>query len=390
MDQWTIPVVILAAPAMLAHGITSLVCAYQLPLAAAVVGAIVWTAVQFVVTIVAAWIVLFMTRETMPRGRMMAFAALGAWFAPVGLLLSKQSWGLVLAAGFVAVALKHFGSEPPGEPSGRFLEGMALQSAAVAMVLSSVSMTALCAGVLLYRLVRHNTRGVGARRWVTALAAVVLTAIGLSPLSRPAPTGNAAGQNAAHHERDDDDLLTGVILKSKLTNVTIVAPPRAKLAKGLGMARDLIIPFSGVYWIFSWPSPAPPKSSMVDVADATEYNFHGPPSMVLRMEARQTIATPIDIRCCSRIDMNITNTDKLPNTVSLELWLRNRSDGNLRGQSLGRVAVVGQEPLRFVVPQKAGIQKFDELVVEYRMTYPRRHRSANVAIRSFTLVPAGG
>jgi hypothetical protein len=119
----------------------------------------------------------------------------------------------------------------------------------------------------------------------------------------------------------------------------------------------------------------------------------------LLMEAHQKLETPIDLLCCSRIQLEIVNGDRYPGTLSLELVLLNTEAGFSRPQSLGSAAVTSKpnlsrdpvvplrETLDFTVPPEPSIDQFTELKVVFRRSRSRMDKSAKVSIDRFVLIP---
>jgi hypothetical protein len=95
----------------------------------------------------------------------------------------------------------------------------------------------------------------------------------------------------------------------------------------------------------------------------------------------------------------VSNADRYPNTVSLELILRELPDKT--SQSLGTMPVTSApnletdpvspvgETLEFVVPPEPRVRMFNELTVVYHRDRMRRDKSARVAIERFILIPRG-
>ena len=104
----------------------------------------------------------------------------------------------------------------------------------------------------------------------------------------------------------------------------------------------------------------------------------------MEMEAHQKLDLPVDIKCCSEIQLAVRNTDQYPGTISLELILIDTGFPNLP-QSLGTVPA-GQV-LSFRIPPITTIWKFDEIKVVFHRAQLRADKSARIAIDRFVLVP---
>jgi hypothetical protein len=203
-----------------------------------------------------------------------------------------------------------------------------------------------------------------------------------------------------------DDGYSGVVLwtkKQELTKLVAPTPALSKYEMGTGRsANPLVVPFSGVYWFFKAPNVRPPKSSR---------EVHGSPELVttrstdrrpLSMEAHQHLGTMIDLNCCSRIQIAIRNTDRYPETVSLELVLTDTSLSKRPSQSLGNILVRSTRPwklygdrpvvseiLTFEIPSRSTLKRFDEVTVIFHLEPLRADVGAKIGIEKFVLVPRG-
>jgi hypothetical protein len=205
---------------------------------------------------------------------------------------------------------------------------------------------------------------------------------------------------------DFAEAYSGIVLwPKKQTSTTLVAPApllRSNVLDTNRSANPLVVPFNGVYWFFEAPDIRPPKGSR---------EAHGSPEMLstrstdqrpLSMEAHQNLGTLIDLDCCSRIQVAIRNTDRYPETVSLELILTNTSLPRRPSQSLGAIMVKSTRPwqlygdrppvgetLSFEVPAHTAIHHFDEVTIVFRLDHARAEFGAKIAIERFVLVPRG-
>jgi len=203
-----------------------------------------------------------------------------------------------------------------------------------------------------------------------------------------------------------DDAYSGIVLWPKKQEMTPLVAPAPLLGNAqLGISRranPLVVPFNGVYWFFKAPDVRPPRGSR---------EGHGSPELVttrstdrrpLSMEAHQNLGSRIDLNCCSRIQVAIRNTDRYPETVSLELILTDTSLPKRPSQSLGSIKVRSTRPwglygdrppvgetLTFEVPARSAINRFDEVTVVFRLDPARADFGAKIGIERFVLVPRG-
>jgi hypothetical protein len=192
----------------------------------------------------------------------------------------------------------------------------------------------------------------------------------------------------------------GVILWPEIKPVTVLIAPMPTRPGALAASSiPYGIPFGGEYWFFRPPFLKPPPQSFRERGTPSKVSFSTTDRWPLNMEAHQKLDQPIDVSGCSRIQLAVSNADRYPNTVSLELILRELPDGG--SQSLGTVPVASvpnleidpvspvAETLDFVVPPEPRVHLFNELTVVYHRDRTRRDKSARVAIERFILVPRG-
>ncbi len=129
----------------------------------------------------------------------------------------------------------------------------------------------------------------------------------------------------------------GVILWMPPKHQTLVMAPRPQPGRGHGpKEQNWTIPFDGVYWFFKYPDRRPPGGSYSLNGDPAKKVFRSSDRFPLEMEARQNFANMIDLSCCSRIDLEISNADVYPGAVFLELILSDLREPGEPHQSLGQ------------------------------------------------------
>jgi hypothetical protein len=194
----------------------------------------------------------------------------------------------------------------------------------------------------------------------------------------------------------------GVILWPELKPVpTLIAPlpPQGKGWSTAANVRPMSIPFSGEYWMFRWPYARPPQSSYFQRGNPAELSFTTTDHRPMQMEAHHKLEQTVDLRCCSRIQLELRNADRYPGTVTVELVLLNSELSKPGAQSLGKALVVSRpdtskdpvtpvaETLDFVMPAAPAIEAFDEFKVVFLRDRVRMDKSAKIAIDRFILVP---
>jgi hypothetical protein len=194
----------------------------------------------------------------------------------------------------------------------------------------------------------------------------------------------------------------GVILWPEIKPVTTLIAPLPALGSNPFQGRPaqpMAIPFGGEYWMFRWPFAHPPASSILQRGTPSKLAFSTTDHTPLQMEAHQKLETPIDVRCCRAMELEILNADRYAGTLRLELILLNSEHGAPLTLSLGTAPVtshpdMSQDPalpafetLEFSVPPEPAIDQFDEFKVVFRRAGQRMDKSAKVSIERFVLLP---
>jgi hypothetical protein len=106
------------------------------------------------------------------------------------------------------------------------------------------------------------------------------------------------------------------------------------------------------------------------------------------MEARHRLSQEIALDCCRAIELAIHNSDRFPDTITLELVLVDNEHGE-RSVSLGRQQVTTAETqtLSYPVPGSAEIRAWDEFRIVFVRDRRRADQSAKVSIERFILQP---
>ena len=181
----------------------------------------------------------------------------------------------------------------------------------------------------------------------------------------------------------------------------LVAPPAVPGSERVtGNADPFSIPFDGVYWFWHGPSDHPPLNSVVLHGSPSAHFFRSTDGDLMSMEARQNLGFAVDPRRYGAIEIEIQNADPFPDSVSLVLKIRNTAIAGEPSQNLGLEKVpvpefsrengATHQILRFHIPSRLAMGRFDELTVSYFLKGDRSNRSARIAIERFRFVPRGG
>lgn len=181
----------------------------------------------------------------------------------------------------------------------------------------------------------------------------------------------------------------------------VVPPPQLRPSTVVRLSQPLVIPFEGAYWYFRSPAKAPGRSAHVARGSPTKISIHSTDWHPLIMEAHQRLSSPIDPRCCRELDLSILNADDRPGTIRISVELIDSSSPHVQTEDLGTRPVLSSmapefslnrhpvdEVLKFSILPNPAIRQFDEIVVVFLLAKERSLGGAQIAIRSFQLLPS--
>jgi hypothetical protein len=397
---------------------------------------------------------MFMTAFQLATARSLGFDALrtslptartAVWLAPTAILLTRSSpfaVGAALALVIGTTKMLYFqwaefesvGGPLPGR-SNRWLRtsayGVALagQTTIVCLWMGSPLLAAalLCvsaAGLTLMCLVADAYRAREPSTLPDSLLRILFTLIlgvGLTVGGRIGGFGSSSETSGEPDDRARPELITklyqpsgssevsdksyqGVILwpEVKATQRLVAPPPVRQLGSFSAAVRTPFqIPFSGQYWMFKPPLAAPPRGSYFRRTSPLNLAFLTTDQRPMSMKALQKLDHPVDLACCSAIQVAISNADRYPGTIALELLLVDTQASGPLFQSLGQRDVLSRpnvkrselavipvtEVLEFSVPRGTRIRQFDGIQVLFHRAFFRADRSARISIEHFILVP---
>lgn len=349
--------------------------------------------------------------------------AFGAWSGPLALLVADRSLLLLLAGAGLSSAVARlmprreelapderqlFDPLPAGDGGlvRTVIAAVALQLAVVAVGTDrfAVASVLICGSVTAMLRVASRRRSVAPQpRFALLLAGAIFMAfLGTVPLGGGAGSSEQAGERKktqpAKSLGGDHD---GLFLYPKSDKPVTLVPPLPSLRSGLLSSQKddpLRVPFFGIYWVFRSPELAPPPDSFRGEGDPESVSLRSMDKRPVQVEARQNFGRIIDLRCCSRMQVQLRNNDRYPGTIRIELLLRDSRAPKLPMVSLGshelrstqrfrfhddRPAV--RETIDFAVP--GGAAPFDEAVVRFHLDKSRERQAAKVAIEAFVFVP---
>ena len=165
-------------------------------------------------------------------------------------------------------------------------------------------------------------------------------------------------------------------------------------------SKPMVIRFDGAYWYFQPPGKQPGPRA---------HQAHGSPLAVhiqannffpLVMEAHQNLAASIRLSRCRGIEVDIQNRNDHPGAIALAIFLGDSSAPGKPPVYLGQQPDMSTEPghfsarsfpadekLRFAIPERAAIRKFDEITVLFLPDAEQFEVGPKIAIQDFDLLP---
>jgi hypothetical protein len=203
------------------------------------------------------------------------------------------------------------------------------------------------------------------------------------------------------------DSYPGMILRPDRKERLIIMPPLPRNRAFAGLPDTLkrlpvSIPFYGAYWFYRTSDKILPPDAIESRGDPASTSFKTTDFTPISMEAHQNLGRLIDLSCCGAIELVISNGDRRPGTVAIELTLVDTRLPRRPHQSLGTAPVnstlrwfsgddrpPAPETLTFRVPAHPAIRQFDEIAIRFELMSPREQWSARIAIDNFRLIPWG-
>jgi hypothetical protein len=181
--------------------------------------------------------------------------------------------------------------------------------------------------------------------------------------------------------------------------VVMTAPSRA-LRAGFSTNKPVTIRFDGSYWYFQPRGIGPGTRAHVARGSPLTVDIRSINHIPLIMEAHQSLAAPIPLRCCGELQVTIENHDNAPGIVALGVLLTDSTSLGKPTLYLDQRPIPSTEPgrfgvksspipevLSFSIPTHAKIQQFDEITVIFFPDSERPYSGTKIAIKQFDLIP---
>jgi hypothetical protein len=248
-------------------------------------------------------------------------------------------------------------------------------------------------------------------------AAVVLALLILMPLlllrrggaHGGAETAEAAARTRAETARSGAgeqsgggaDAYRGIVLFTVQDKKKELPPlPMQRDLLRTGKAKPLVIAFAGSYWYFQAPQQGPGLHPHMAHGDPVAVNIYSTGWVPLAMQAHQTLARPVDLRSCGAMEVTVRNGDNRRGRIEMGVLLTDTTGPGKPSMYLGTQPLVSTEAeyfsfkarpvsevVRFAIPARGGLRKFDGITVFFFPGMERETLGAKVGIEQFELEP---
>jgi hypothetical protein len=332
-----------------------------------------------VLAVVCVYLVVFKEHPGEAVSRLIWSSAPAMWLAPAVILMSTLSpgpvfVGLMLLINVTSVLVLRWTRLRPIRAAGplfrsslpALVSALAMQIglvllwwdhrlfAAALFLAASATLTALCIVTGAYEpkkdpVLPPSPIGLAA----TFVLALALTATGIEVRGGSGGEGSSGGGSLVTKLYTPDDPralreggFPGVVLRTRQKpKKDLIVPASLLEARTEAVfARPRRIPFTGEYWLYR-ASQAPlfqaPPHALVEWGSPLQLSFHTADSRPLRMEARQKLDPPLDLSCCSGIQLLMTAGSE-PGPLLSDLMV---IDSTKPAFSAGRTTYLGTVPV---------------------------------------------
>jgi hypothetical protein len=155
-------------------------------------------------------------------------------------------------------------------------------------------------------------------------------------------------------------------------------------------AAPMVIPFDGAYWYLKEWEQVPQADAQVAHGDPLKVKVNSTNALPVVMKAHQKLRGPVDLSCCSAVRLDVTNADKRPGVITVELEL---SDGTsavsllVLPSSGHEIAEPVHDSVVFRLPKVRRLRQFNEVTVQIGTTGTRVLSAPPVAVEGLALLP---
>jgi hypothetical protein len=178
----------------------------------------------------------------------------------------------------------------------------------------------------------------------------------------------------------------------------IIPPVTPKSPLLSASSKPLVIRFDGVYWYFQAPEKKPGRNAHKAHGSPLKLAVKAENFIPLTFEAHQNLGSAIKLSRCREIQVEIDDRNAEPRRITMLVLLSDSTSPSKPGMSLGPQPVSANEPghassspsfktIRFVIPDRPSIRKFDEITVELIPDEEHSQVAPKLAIEQFELLP---
>ena len=219
--------------------------------------------------------------------------------------------------------------------------------------------------------------------------------------ARARGSGDLAGRNIRKSADSGISGYESIILWPTPGKKQIVAPLPANISPlATRTARPLVIRFDGAYWYFQPPHKRPGPNAHEARGSPLAVDIGANNDFPLTMEAVQGLSAAIRTAPYREIQVSIANRENVRGPIVLYVLLTDTTAPGKPSLLLGGQPVLSSEPgrfsfksattdevLRFPVPERTTIRKFDEIAVFFIPDAAHFEIGPKIAIQQFVLVP---
>lgn len=219
--------------------------------------------------------------------------------------------------------------------------------------------------------------------------------------SRARSSGDLAGRNPRKSADSGISGYESIILWPAPEKKQIVALLAANISPlATRTTKPLVIRFDGAYWYFQPPDKRPGPNAHEARGSPLAVDIGANNDFPLTMEAVQGLSAAIRTASYREIQLSIANRDNIRGPIVLHIQLTDTTAPGKPSLSLGGQPVLSSEPgrfsfkaatteevLRFPVPERITIRKFDEITVFFLPDAAYFEIGPKIAIQQFVFVP---
>jgi hypothetical protein len=180
--------------------------------------------------------------------------------------------------------------------------------------------------------------------------------------------------------------------------VAPIRPPNPQLEPR--MVKPIVVRFTGSYWYFQPPATGPGPKPHAARGSPLDVNIHSTDFLPIVMEAHQSLAAPMRLSRCREMQVLVENRDNQPGRIAIGVLLTDSAAHGKPTLFLGQQSLHSADPdrfalklapveetLRFPIPARTTIRRFDEITLMVVPDSARVKIGARIAIEELQFLP---